>query len=229
MIYFYYFCPQTVKTLQIMKKILFTCLLVSAGISLSAQHHVGSTFHTTLYETYQPARITLSSGKVIMQKQANVFLKNARLVFKSGRHDMLANMNQVQKVEFADKSFVRLDTMLAEVADVVGTNRILCTTTIDLDAYNSQKINDRIISNFQIGTDQVSATSIDTSPSDELFPLVRTYYFEIDGKIVKTHERTLRRMLPKAKRSRFDFYLQLPDFSWYDVASLRKVLELFEK
>lgn len=212
-----------------MKKILLTCLLVPAAISLSAQHYVGSTSHTTLYETYQPARITLSSGNVIMQKQANVFLKNARLVFKSGRHDMLANMNQVQKVEFADKSFVRLDTMLAEVADVVGTNRILCTTTIDLDAYNNQKINDRVISNFQIGTDQVSATSIDTSPSNEQFPLVRTYYFEIDGKIVKTHERTLRRMLPKAKRSRFDFYLQLPDFSWYDVASLRKVLELFEK
>lgn len=211
-----------------MRKLLMTLVLASASLLLCAQHYVGTTSRTTLYETYQPARITLSSGKVIMQKEANVFLKNARLLFKNGRHDMMANMAQIQSVEFADKFYVRMDTMLAEILDTVGHNRILCTTTIDLVAYNNQKINDRVISDFQIGTDQVSATSIDTSPLNELYPLVKEYYFEIDGKIVKLHERTLRRMLPKEKRSRFDFYLQLPGFGWNDAASLRKVLELFE-
>jgi len=213
-----------------MKKLFFTlCLLATSSVGLVAQHFVGTTSRTTLYETYQPARITLTSGKVIMQKQANVFLKNAHLLFKNGHHDMVANMAQIQAVEFADKSYVRMDTMLAEVVDAVGENRILCTTTIDLEAFSSQKINDRIISNFQIGTDQVSATSIDTSASDDLYPLVKTYYLEIDGKIVQLHERTLRRILPKAKRSRFDFYLQMPEFDWNDVTSLRLVLELFAK
>lgn len=212
-----------------MRKFLLTSLFASATLFLSAQISVGTSHRTTLYETYQPARITLHSGKVIFQKQANVFLKNAALLFKNGQHDMVADMAQIQAVEFADKFFIRMDDKLAEVIDTVGQNRILATTTIDLEAFNNQKINDRIITNIQSGSDHISASSIDTSPMDEQYPLVRTYFLEIEGKIHKLHERTIRLLLPKAKRARLDFYLQMPDFKWENVDYLHKVLELFEK
>lgn len=205
---------------------LLLSVVMSAGVV--AQDFTGYSTRTTVYEKYQPARITLTTGKVIMQKEANVFLKNGRLLFKNGKFDMEANMIQIESVDFHDKSYVCIDTILAVVLDTVGTNRILCTTTIDLEAFSNQKINDRVISNFQMGDTYISASSVEAPDQDNLYPLVNTYYLEIDGKIIKSHERTIKRMIPKKQRDRLDFYMMMPDFSWSDKKSLRQVLELFE-
>lgn len=214
-----------------MKKLAFILLCcLACTLELSAQKFAGMINRTTVYETYQPARITLTTGRVIMQKEANVFLKNARLLFKKGRLDMEANMAQIRAVEFADKSYVRLDTMLAVVTDTLGNNRVLCTTTIDLAAFTNREINDRIISNFEIGTEQVSMASLDmVALEDKEYPLVNNYYFEVNGKILEANERTITRHLNRSKRSRLEFYLQMPDFDWGNPEWQHKVLELFEK
>lgn len=212
-----------------MRKILIPVLLSLMSCQLFAQHFAGYSNSTTVYPTYQPAKITLYNGKTIFQKEANVFLKNGKLLFRKGKLDMEANMKQIESVEFADRFYVRMDTMLATVTDTVGKNRILCTTTIDLDAYQSRMVNERVISNFEIGNTQVSASTVDPSSENEAFPLVNTYYFEIKGKIIKLHERTLLRKLPKEKRNRLNFYIQMPDFSWTDRNYLRKILQLFEE
>lgn len=212
-----------------MKKILTPILLSFVGYQLFAQHFAGYSNSTTVYPTYQPAKITLYNGKTIFQKEANVFLKNGKLLFRKGKLDMEANMKQIESVEFADRFYVRMDTMLATVTDTVGKNRILCTTTIDLDAYQSRMVNERVISNFEIGNTQVSASTVDPNNENETYPLVNTYYFEIDGKIIKLHERTLLRKLSKEKRNRLNFYIQMPDFSWADRNYLRKILQLFDE
>ncbi|MBQ8867243.1 MAG: hypothetical protein IJ013_05945 [Bacteroidaceae bacterium] len=212
-----------------MKKILGVWLMMLACASVWAQNFEGYSNRTTVYATYQPARVTLVTGKVVMQKEANVFLKNGRLLFKKDKFDMEADMRQIKSVEFKDRTYVRIDTILATVVDTVGANRIFCTTTIDVEAFNKQRLNDRIISDFQMNDQLVSAASVDPSDEDNLYPLVNTYFLEIDGKVVKAHERVLMRMLPKAKRGRLEFYMQMPDFSWSDKNSLRQVLELFKK
>ena len=197
------------------------------SIHMMAQSFAGYSDRTTVYETYQPAKVKLVSGSVITQKEANIFLKNGRLLFKKGNHDMEADMKQILAVEFEDRSYIRFDTILAFVVDTVGSNRILCTTTIDIDAFNKQKMNDRIISNFRLGDSQITAASLEAPDDDNLYPLVHNFYMQIDGEIVKSHERVLRRMLPKDKRSRLDFYMRQPSFSWSDIGCLREVLELF--
>lgn len=210
-----------------MKRIIGTLFATFLFTNAWAQVFAGYSNRTTAYETYQPARVTLTTGKVIMQKQANVFLKNGRLLFKNGKHDMEADMRQIETVDFADRSYVRVDTILAFVVDTVAKNRILCTTTIDLEAFNKQKLNDRTISSLRLGDQQINAASLEAPDDDNQYPLVNNYYLEIDGEIVRCHERVLRRMLPKTKRSRLDFYLSQPDFNWSDKKCLRQVLELF--
>lgn len=212
-----------------MHKLLATFIFASLSICLSAQQFAGYTNRTTLYEAYQPAEITLYNGQVIQQKAANIFLRNGRLLFKSGRHDMEANMAQVRSVRFADRYFVSIDTTLALVVDTIANSRILCTTIIDLEAYSQLKINERIISNIHLEWDMINAVSSNERPdSDVQYPLINHFYVEIDGKVVKVDERTLRRMLPRDKQSRFDFYLQMPDFNWTSRNSLTLILELFE-
>lgn len=211
-----------------MKRFLVIMLSVAASLGIYAQKSAGFSATTTLYKDYQPAKITLTDGKVIKQSKANVFLKNSRLLFKRGMFDMEANMAQISRVEFADKTFEKLDTMLVTVVDTVGDKRILCATTIDIEAYKSKAVNDRVVTNLSLG-EQVSMTTIDLAPEDELkYPLINTYYFEIDGKPFEVHERTITRMLDKDKRRMLKTYMQFHDFDWGDREYLRKILQLFD-
>lgn len=213
-----------------MKKILFTLFLICPFIGIWAQKEAGTSTRTTVYEEYQPAKVTLYNGKVIFQKKANIFLKDATLLFKNGKLDMKANMNQIKGVEFADRSYVKLDTLLAMVIDTVGKNRVLCTTTVDMEAYTINELNSQEVSSLNFGGDQVSVTRMTTvAPEDRVYPLINTYYFEVDGKIIKAHERTISRHLSREKRDRLKFYMSMPDFDWGDKKTLRQVLELFQK
>lgn len=203
-------------------------LSVAVSLGIYAQKSAGFSATTTLYKDYQPAKITMADGKVINQNKANVFLKNGRLLFKRGMFDMEANMSQIERVDFADRSFIRLDTMLVTVVDTIGDNQILRATTIDIAAYNAKAVNDRVVTNLSLG-EQVSMTTIDLAPEDEnKYPLINTYFFVIDGKTVEVHERTIARMLDKDKRRMLKTYMQMPDFDWGDVGYLQKILQLFE-
>ncbi len=199
------------------------------SFALMAQDFAGYTNRTTVYETFQPARVTLTTGSVNFQREANVFLKNGKLLFKKGSTNMEADMRQIASVEFSDKFYVCVDEMLATVVDTVGDNRILCTTTIDLVAYENQKVNDRMVSNVTLGGNYVDAASAGVIDSDYLYPLVNKYFFEVDGKIFEAHERVIKRLLPKDKRSRFDFLMKTADFTLADRKCLVQVLELFNK
>lgn len=211
-----------------MKRFFMVMLSVAVSLGIYAQKSAGFSATTTLYKDYQPAKITMADGKVINQKKANVFLKNGRLLFKRGMFDMEANMSQIERVDFADRSFIRLDTMLVTVVDTIGENQILRATTIDMAAYNAKAINDRVVTNLSLG-EQVSMTTIDLAPEDEnKYPLINTYFFVIDGKTVEVHERTIARMLNKDKRRMLKTYMQMPDFDWGDVGYLQKILQLFE-
>lgn len=197
--------------------------------ALMAQDFAGYSDRTTVYETFQPARVTLTTGSVNFQREANVFLKNGKLLFKKGSTNMEADMRQIASVEFSDKFYVCVDEMLATIVDTVGDNRILCTTTIDLVAYENQKVNDRMVSNVTLGGNYVDAASAGVIDSDYLYPLVNKYFFEVDGKIIEAHERVIKRLLPKDKRSRFDFLMKTADFTLADRKCLVQVLELFNK
>lgn len=98
----------------------------------------GRITRTTVFETFRPAIITLNDGKLLKQNEANIFLKNSSLVYKHGRLNMEADMDQVESVNFGDCEYVRVDSVLARVVDTLNNDKLLCVSLIDVDAYRTR-------------------------------------------------------------------------------------------
>ncbi len=207
-----------------MKKTI-SLILVTLFLSvLQAQDMPSTTTRTTVFETFQPAKITLTDGRIITQNQANVFLKNSSLVYKRGRTTMEAEPSQIRAVEIGGVDYVMVDTVLASVIDTLGNSKLLCVTMIDVDAYRTQLMNNTQMTNLEIGA-HVNFNSANLTPDDEQsYPLMRMFYFDINGDIVKVHDRTVQKLFPKEKRRLYKTIIQTPGFKWDDPDSLMRLL-----
>ncbi len=211
-----------------MKKIITAFSVLSFSMLVLAQGNIDRISRTTLFEKFQPATIILENGDTTFQKEANIFLKGSSLIYKYRNRTMEAYINQIKAVRFQDSSYyVRVDTALAQVIDTLSDRRLLCVTVIDVDAYRTQLLNERQITNFELG-EHVNVTSTDLLPEDEerSYPLRRIYYFDLDGKIIKVQERNVKRLITKDDQRIYKTIIQSPGFTWDDVPSLMKLLRL---
>lgn len=180
---------------------------------------------TTVYDGWQPAVVTLVSGKTVNQKQANIFLKNGSLVFKRGFTTMQANMKQIARVDFADQSYLKIDSLLAVEIDSVGDDKIYEATVIDLEAFHNMVVANTQVTNLEI-TDFVNVSTIELNANEDVrYPLVHHYYFRYRGEMVLVHERTLYRFVPKEKRRIYKTMITMPDFDWTKPESLKRLLK----
>ena len=115
------------------KKLFLTAALVALTLGTFAQKR---TTQLTLYKQFKPSTITLKNGRSIKQSLTNVFLKNSSLVYMQGDHAMEANMDNVAKVQFDNKTFYNVNNQLAYIVDSVGGNILYRVDIFDLDAYN---------------------------------------------------------------------------------------------
>ncbi len=158
------------------------------------------------------------------ERFANVFMKNGTLLYKRNGFNMQADMGRVKRVDFADRTYLKVDTMLAYVVDTVGNNKLLCSTVIDLNSYKTELLNNRQITNLELGS-HVNISTMDLSDTNE-YPLINLYYYDIAGKIIKVHERNVMRAIPKNKRREFTNIIQSDGFSWTDKEWLMRLLEM---
>ncbi len=208
-----------------MKKIsLLIIVVVFFSISLLAQKATDSSRLTTAYPQFKPAIITLETGKVIEKEAVNVFMANGALLYKHGETTMQAEMKNVKKVDFADRTYLKVDTILAYIVDTLKDNKLLCATLIDLEAYKSEILNNKQITNLELGS-YVNVSTMDLSDINE-YPLVNYYYYELNGEIIKVHERTITKKISKNKRTQLNTLMQAPDFSWDDIKWLMRVLKI---
>lgn len=208
-----------------MKKIsLLIIVVVFFSISLLAQKATDSSRLTTAYPQFKPAIITLETGKVIEKEAVNVFMANGALLYKHGKTTMRAEMKNVKKVDFADRTYLKVDTILAYIVDTLKDNKLLCATLIDLEAYKSEILNNKQITNLELGS-YVNVSTMDLSDINE-YPLVNYYYYELNGEIIKVHERTITKKISKNKRTQLNTLMQAPDFSWDDIKWLMRVLKI---
>ena len=143
-------------------------------------------------------------------------------------------MDNVVSVKFDDRLYVKIDTLLCFQVDTIGNDALYCATIIDMPAYVQQLKNNQVISN--IGFDfsggmggQMSTATIDISTEDDYnFPLIDIFYFRLNGKFVRTHERILERALPKEKRRMLRTFENMEGFSWTDRDSLLKLLKALQ-
>ena len=214
-----------------MKKVVLFIIMIVAAQVISAQIR---TPKLTVYKQFKPSVITLKDGRKLSQPLTNIFLKNSSLLYMNGTNSMEANMDNVVSVKFDDRLYVKIDTLLCFQVDTIGNDALYCATIIDMPAYVQQLKNNQVISN--IGFDfsggmggQMSTATIDISTEDDYnFPLIDIFYFRLNGKFVRTHERILERALPKEKRRMLRTFENMEDFSWTDRDSLLKLLKALQ-
>jgi len=214
-----------------MKKVVLFIIMIVAAQVISAQIR---TPKLTVYKQFKPSVITLKDGRKLSQPLTNIFLKNSSLLYMNGTNSMEANMDNVVSVKFDDRLYVKIDTLLCFQVDTIGNDALYCATIIDMPAYVQQLKNNQVISN--IGFDfsggmggQMSTATIDISTEDDYnFPLIDIFYFRLNGKFVRTHERILERALPKEKRRMLRTFENMEGFSWTDRDSLLKLLKALQ-
>jgi hypothetical protein len=211
-----------------MEKKIVLCLL-TFWLNVVVSFAQDNTSNLTLYREFKPAVIQMTDGKVVKTPFANVFLKNAALLFKRGDVTMEANMATVQTVDIGNHHFVKINNMLASEVDSVGKNKLYCATLIDLDSYKAMLRNDVNITNLSIG-DQLSYTTVDLSPTEGMkLPLIRQFFYLYNGEMIRVHEREISRRLPKEKKRMYKTVISMEDFSWVDATSLLKLLRFISE
>ena len=208
-----------------MKK-LFLFIIISVAFVISAHATDGVTRNFTVYKQFKPAIIQLVNGKTLTQPLANIFLRNSTLLYVSGTHTMQANMQNVASVDFDDRHYVKIDTLLAYCVDSVGSNKLYCATMIDVDAYRSLLVNNKQLTNISFG-DVIQTSTIDIEEEKEIdLPTIDKFFYLYNGKFVPVHERNIIRVIPKDKRHIYRSVISLPDFKWTDKDSLIQLLKV---
>ena len=197
--------------------VLLTCT------SLMAQQ---TTTAVTVYREFKPAKVLLASGKSTKVALANIFLKNSTLLYKHGTETMQAKTSTIQRVEFDDRTYYRIDSLLAYQVDTIGSDALFRTERIDFEAFNQERINNVEITSLSLGEVMQYTTRDIDSEQDIHFPLESLFYFRIGGKYILAQERSVARALNKEKRRMMKSAMLDPAFSWTSEQSLMKMLKM---
>ncbi len=206
-----------------MKKVLLFIIMILTGLHVLGQDR---TTKLTVYPSYKPSIITLADGRKLNQPLTNIFLRNSSLLYLSGTITKQANIKNILSVQFDDRTYLRIDTLLAYQVDTIGDDALYCATIIDEVAYRQNIKNNHNFTDINFVSDQLGTTSVDLNGEDDFhFPLINIYYYRMNGKYVRCHERHLSRILDKEKRRIMKSHLMLQDFSWTDEKSLLNLLK----
>jgi hypothetical protein len=207
-------------------KQLFTLIIALVGVLPAFAD--GVTPNLTVYKQFKPATIQLVDGRTLQQPLANIFLKNSNLLYVSGSLTKEARLANILSVDFEDRHYVKIDTLLAYQVDTVANNALFCATLIDLVAYNTLLKNNKMITNLDLSANSslMQTATIDLEDVGDIhFPVINVFYYRLNGEYVRVHERHLQRVLNKEQRRMLRTYVNERSFSWNDPDSLMKLLK----
>lgn len=177
--------------------------------------------HTMAYPTFRRAVATLADGRTVAVPQANVFLKGSVLVYRSPKGRVMeAGRSAVRCVDFDDRHYERIDTMLFWRVDTVGSNALYRATCIDMASVRQQILNSRNMTDMQMNSLLLSATALTDDFDYADLPYADIYVFWYRGKWVRADERNVDHALPRNKRQAFRQATAMPGFSWSRAESL---------
>ena len=203
------------------------CLLMML-IAVSLQGKTQTTSALTIFKEFQPATIHLADGRILKVSLANIFLKNSSLLYKSGIQTKEANMKTLTQVDFKNRIYYKIDSLLAYEVDTVGTDGLYCAQKIDYVSWKNMVANNSMMTSLDLG-DMIGFTTAELADEQDLqIPIMALYYFRLNGKYVLAHERNLKRVLNKEKKRLMESVMSDKDFSWTDEQSLMKLLRIIQ-
>jgi hypothetical protein len=213
------------------KLVLLSTVFFLTAIKVAAQE---VTPQLTVFPEFRPATVYMADGKKLDIPMANIFLKNSSLLYISGELTKEANTKNLLRVDFKDRSYIRIDSVLAYQVDTVGKNALFCAKVLDLKAYKQLLINNSNITNLNmndlLSMNMLQYTTVDIGDTQDIhFPVIPLYYYRINDKFVLVHERHLKRFFDKENRRRMESVMNMPGFSWTNEEFLLKILEVIKE
>ena len=210
--------------------VLLSTILLMAALQVTAQE---VTPKLTAFPEFRPATAYMADGKKLDIPMANIFLKNSSLLYISGELTKEADTKNLLRVDFKDRTYIRIDSVLAYEVDTVGANALFCAKVLDLKAYKQLLANNSNITNLDLNDlasmNMFQYTAIDINDVTDIhFPVIPLYYYRLNTQFFLVHERHLKRVLDKEKRRRMESVMNLPDFSWTNEKSLLTILEVIQ-
>ena len=227
--FFIYFCnrinkKRKEKEVSIIKRwTLASMLLLMTGVAYAQK----LTVRSTMFLQNKPATVALTDGRTLKVSNANVFLKNAALLYFQGEQAKEARMDNVLGVQFDDRSFINIDNRLAYFVDSIKGNGLYCVETIDIDDYERNLKNNVNFTHIDLSHDHLDTATTGFENAEEVpYPVNRQFYYRLDGKFVLADPRELNHTLSKKRSRIMRTITNVPDFNWSDTECLMRLLGL---
>ena len=181
--------------------LVFLCAVIMT-VGLSAQNK-DQTSVPTMFKENKTSMVTLKTGRTVKTPNSNVFLKNGALL---------------------------INDQLAYFVDSIKDNRLYCIELIDMDAYERNLRNNVNITNIDFNGEMLQSSNNNLNTEEDIvYPIIHQYYYLLDGKLVKAHDRDLSYHLDKERKRHLRTMVEDPTFNWTEPESLMKLLKLITK
>ena len=213
------------------KTILFLfALLWVSGATMAQQAQVERRSKIPFaYKDFKDGNIEFAFGKDKIYK-ANIFLKDASLLYKNDTTVMKANLFGVISVDFGDALYRKTGDRMGKVIEQKGEVFLTVVTTIDTDRMREDARSGRNstfldLPEFNLFID----TNADYWAEGEgsSWPLKDEYFFVVKGEAIPTDEKIVKKSIRADKRNDFKELMKNRKWSWKDANSLKVLVDYF--
>ena len=213
------------------KTILFLfALLWVSGATMAQQAQVERRSKIPFaYKDFKDGNIEFAFGKDKIYK-ANIFLKDASLLYKNDTTVMKANLFGVISVDFGDALYRKTGDRMGKVIGQKGEVFLTVVTTIDTDRMREDARSGRNstfldLPEFNLFID----TNADYWAEGEgsSWPLKDEYFFVVKGEAIPAAEKIVKKSIRADKRNDFKELMKNRKWSWKDANSLKVLVDYF--
>ena len=213
------------------KTILFLfALLWVSGATMAQQAQVERRSKIPFaYKDFKDGNIEFAFGKDKIYK-ANIFLKDASLLYKNDTTVKKANLFGVISVDFGDALYRKTGDRMGKVIEQKGEVFLTVVTTIDTDRMREDARSGRNstfldLPEFNLFID----TNADYWPEGEgsSWPLKDEYFFVVKGEAMPAAEKIVKKSIRADKRNDFKELMKNRKWSWKDANSLKVLVDYF--
>ena len=213
------------------KTILFLfALLWVSGATMAQQAQVERRSKIPFaYKDFKDGNIEFAFGKDKIYK-ANIFLKDASLLYKNDTTVMKANLFGVISVDFGDALYRKTGDRMGKVIEQKGEVFLTVVTTIDTDRMREDARSGRNstfldLPEFNLFVD----TNADYWAEGEgsWWPLKDEYFFVVKGEAIPAAEKIVKKSIRADKRNDFKELMKNRKWSWKDANSLKVLVDYF--
>lgn len=213
------------------KTILFLfALLWVSGATMAQQAQVERRSKIPFaYKDFKDGNIEFAFGKDKIYK-ANIFLKDASLLYKNDTTVMKANLFGVISVDFGDALYRKTGDRMGKVIEQKGEVFLTVVTTIDTDRMREDARSGRNstfldLPEFNLFID----TNADYWAEGEgsSWPLKDEYFFVVKGEAIPAAEKIVKESIHADKRNDFKELMKNRKWSWKDANSLKVLVDYF--